>query len=43
MLYATLNMSDLVHDTHKLNDRLGTGNTDVDYESAVAGIIIEEL
>ena len=31
MLYATLNMSDLVHDTHKLNSRLGTGNADVDY------------
>jgi hypothetical protein len=31
MLYATQNMSDLVHDTHKLNSRLGTGNADVDY------------
>jgi hypothetical protein len=31
MFYATLNMSDLVHDKHKLNSRLGTGNADVDY------------
>jgi hypothetical protein len=31
MLYATQNMSDLVHDTHKLNSKLGMGNTDVDY------------
>ncbi len=31
MLYATQNMSDLVHDTHKLNSKLGTGNTGVDY------------
>lgn len=31
MLYATQNMSDLVHDTHKLNSRLGTGNANVDY------------
>ncbi len=32
MLYATQNMSDLVHDTHKLNSRLGMGNADVDYD-----------
>lgn len=32
MLYATKNMSDLVHDTHKLNSRLGTGNAKVDYD-----------
>lgn len=31
MLYATQNMNDLVHDTHKLKSKLGTGNTDVDY------------
>jgi hypothetical protein len=31
MIYATQNMSDLVHDTHKLNGRLGTGNADVVY------------
>ena len=31
MLYATQNMSDLVHDTHKLNSKLGMGNTGVDY------------
>jgi hypothetical protein len=31
MFYATLNMSDLVHDKHKLNSRLGTGNAAVDY------------
>jgi pimeloyl-ACP methyl ester carboxylesterase len=29
MLYATQNMSDLVHDTQKLNSKLGTGNTGV--------------
>ncbi len=32
MLYATQNMSDLVHDTHKLNSKLGMGNADVDYD-----------
>jgi len=31
MLYATQNMSDLFHDTHKLNGRLGTGNEGVVY------------
>jgi hypothetical protein len=31
MLYATLNMSDLVHDPNKLNSKLGTGNANVDY------------
>lgn len=31
MLYATQNMSDLVHDNQKLNDRLGTGNVGVNY------------
>jgi hypothetical protein len=31
MIYATRSMSDLVHDTHKLNDRLGTGNAYVEY------------
>ena len=31
MLYATQNMSDLVHDKQKLNSKLGTGNANVDY------------
>jgi pimeloyl-ACP methyl ester carboxylesterase len=35
MLYATQNMNDLVHDTHKLKSKLGTGNTDVDYGDTV--------
>ena len=35
MLYATQNMSDLVHDTHKLNSKLGTGNTYVYYGDPV--------
>lgn len=35
MLYATQNMSDLVHDTHKLNSKLGMGNIGVDYDDKV--------
>ena len=43
MVYATLNMSDLVHDTHKLNGRLGTGNADVDYDDEAIDDIIARV
>jgi hypothetical protein len=43
MVYATQNMSDLVHDTHKLNGRLGTGNADVVYDDAAIDYIIARV
>jgi len=43
MLYATQNMSDLVHDTHKLNGRLGTGNADVVYDDEAIDDIIARV
>lgn len=36
-------MSDLVHDAHKLNSRLGTGNTDVDYDDPGINASIERV
>jgi pimeloyl-ACP methyl ester carboxylesterase len=43
MLYATQNMSDLVHDTHKLKSKLGTGNFDVDYGDSVINASIARV
>ena len=43
MLYATQNMSDLVHDTHKLNSKLGMGNADVDYGDTVINASIARV
>jgi hypothetical protein len=43
MLYATQNMSDLVHDIHKLKRKLGTGNVDVDYGDSVINASIARV